>query len=248
MSLTVVLLLLLHNCCWLLLLCSLSVTCRPAWAWALLSWLSILLYSSCAVATANSTLNLQFGRQQAAHCKLDILGGDNGTLQHASMECSGPTKHTVSLHSTFLGSFTANFTGVSLVATASCNSSLANGAPCLITLCSGAIALHDSIVSLVRDIRVRGLVCVTYETMLEVHNSSFSDNHVRPFNITDEAIVVFHNSAVSNNVMNASSGGLSVFGNAHVTIADGSRVQGTAAYFGGGGMVVAECTCHPHEW
>jgi hypothetical protein len=93
--------------------------------------------------------------QKAAGCILNILGGEDGRLQQASLNCTSATTATVSLDSTYLGSFQASFTGVNL--TASCSSKVTEGAPCLITICSGAIILRNSSVSGVRGVANLGV-------------------------------------------------------------------------------------------
>jgi hypothetical protein len=40
--------------------------------------------------------------QQAAYCRLSIIGGDEGKLQEASLICTGATTATVALDSTYL--------------------------------------------------------------------------------------------------------------------------------------------------
>jgi hypothetical protein len=99
--------------------------------------------------------------QQAAHCKLTIIGGQNDRLQQASMSCTGTTKPTVRLNPKYLGTFQSKFTGVKLAA--SCQSQAINEAICLISICSGSLVLRDSRVSLVRDTPLNSLVCVLHE-------------------------------------------------------------------------------------
>lgn len=120
------------------LLCA-HLTCRHPRAWALLLWLSLLCLS---IPVVNANPQLHPEKQQAAGCKLDILGMDSflslnstGNLQQASMSCAGTATATISLNPEYLGSFQTNFTGVNL--TSSCESGLTNETLCLITLCSG---------------------------------------------------------------------------------------------------------------
>jgi hypothetical protein len=174
-------------------------------------------------------------QQQAASCKLTILGGGKGRLQHASMSCTGDTKPVVSINATHMGSFQSKFTGVILGA--SCISQMTDTS-CLVTICSGRLVLRDSSVSMVQGIPVKNLVCVAQSSKLEIYNGRFAENEIRPLMIGGQAIVVMHASNVSNNAVrrSASGGGIWVEGNASVTITDGSRVEGNLVGRDGGGL------------
>jgi hypothetical protein len=174
--------------------------------------------------------------QQAAQCKLTILAGSNGRVQQASMSCTGAVKPTVGLNATYLKSFRDQFTGVDLGA--SCISKATEDTPCLITICSGSIALRDSSVSMVQGVPLKGLMCVAHSSRLEVYNSRFTNNQVRPFLIGDQARVVLHHSHVSNNAVGryANGGGMLVEGNAIVTLRCGSRMEGNLVGLDGGGV------------
>jgi hypothetical protein len=171
--------------------------------------------------------------QETSHCKLTILGDNEGTLQQASMVCTGTPTGTLFLNVTHLGSFLDNFAGVDLVN--SCDSPMTDGAPCLITICSGSIVLRDSSVSWVRGVPLKGLLCVVHDSKLELYNSTFDSNQVRPLLVGDQARVVLHASNVVNNLVNGSGAGLWVEGNATVvTLANSSVCNNTAVQSGGG--------------
>lgn len=224
----------------LLILCFAAPAAVPdspghARAWAVLSVLSIWLSS---VALASAKPLGASNKQNAALCRLRILGGDNGTLQHASMNCTGTTKPTVVLNAAHLGSFQRNFRGVVLAA--SCESKMTEDNPCLIAVCSGTIVMRYSRVARVRDIPIKGLVCVVRNSRLEVHSSRFIDNQIRPIMVGDHAHMILRASNVWNNEVGdyADGGGLWVEGDAHVTITGGSRVQNNVVDEDGGGLAV----------
>jgi hypothetical protein len=86
------------------------------------------------------------------------------------------------------------------------------------------------------------LVCVVHDSRLEVYDSRFTNNMVRPLMIGDQATVVLHTSNVSYNTIDreTSGGGMWVAGSARVTITGGSRVHGNTAGPSGGGVLVQE--------
>jgi hypothetical protein len=194
--------------------------------------------SHLAVAKANPQQNTR----DSPHCKLTILGGPDGTLQQASMACTGTPTAEISLHSTHLKSFKGSFTGVTLVP--GCDSVVTKGPSCLITICSGSLVFRDSIMSSVPAIPLESLVCAVHNSRLQVFNNTFEGNMVRPIMVGGEAAVALHASNVSQNVVNGSGAGIWVDGDASVTITAGSRVEGNMAVasstggFGGGLYVV----------
>lgn len=191
--------------------------------------MQVCLYIMCiGLATVKASL-----QQHSSHCKLTILGQDEGVLQQARMVCTGTPTAKILLSSTHLTSFQDSFTGVRLAT--SCNSVVTKGASCLVTVCSGSIVLQDSSVSAVPSIPLAGLVCGVHSSRLEVYNSTFANNQVQSLKFGDQAEVVLHSSNVSNNMVNGSGGGMWVEGSASVTFTAGSRVQGNVAFTGTGG-------------
>jgi hypothetical protein len=194
--------------------------------------------------------------QQAAQCRLTIIGRKKGIVYQAGMRCTGASAPTVALNPTYLGRARANFTEVNLVS--SCTSNVTQDGPCLLTLCSGTIILRNSRVSWVRNVPLKGLVCVVNNSMLEVYKSRFSMNMVRPLVAGDQASIVLRASNVSNNtaypLVNASSAsdylvvdgsgvGLRVDGYASIVITDSSRVVGNIATQDGGGLWATGNAC-----
>jgi hypothetical protein len=168
--------------------------------------------------------------QQASHCKLTILGGAEGTLQQASMVCTGNPTAIISLNTTHLGRFTANFNGANLAPPCQATYS------CLITVCGGTMVLRDSSASWVRGLPLTNLVCVVHDSKLEVHDSLFVNNHALAFTVGDKASIILHTTNISNNVVNASGAGVLVVDNASATITDSSTLQGNTANYNGGGL------------
>lgn len=192
-------------------------------------------YCFSAVLVSAQTLEHADG-QQAAHCRLDILGLQNGRLHRAGMNCTGVNTLTVALNSTYLRRFETNCTGINLAT--SCPSEVTEGAPysCLVTICKGTVVLLDSRVSWVRGNPLNGLLCVLHNSSVEVYNSRFMNNQVRPLVVGGQARMLLHASNVLRNAFNGSGAGLWVEGNASVTISGGSRLQGITAREIGGGL------------
>ena len=162
----------------------------------------------------------------AAECSLFVLGG-KGRILRAGMRCTGP-QPAIALASQHMNAFKENFTGVA-IASSSCNGTSRNASSCLLTICSGRLVFRRSSVSWVRGIPLETVVCVVGDSMLEVHDSSFSQNRARALAVLDQAHVVLNASAVSNNSVVGSGGGIWIEGGAHVTITGRSRVHGNTA-------------------
>ena len=157
-------------------------------------------------------------------------------LQQAAMSCNGSTVPTIAISTMYLRSFQSKFTGVTIAP--SCKSKLTAQYSCLISICSGSLVLQGSMVSLVQGLPLRGLVCVVHDSRLELSDSLFANNHVRPLIIGEQASVVLHHSSAFDNVVDRSGGAMWVEGNASLTITSTSRVRGNSANFGGGGLCV----------
>jgi hypothetical protein len=70
-----------------------------------------------------------------------------------------------------------------------------------------------------------------------MHNSIFSENHARALAIVDHARVLVNASTISSNSVHGDGGGLSIEGDAIVTIIGSSTVHGNKATQVGGGLV-----------
>jgi hypothetical protein len=138
-------------------------------------------------------------------------------MQHWS-SLVGSTQHPASS--------TYRVTGPEGPAAASCDPELAEESGCLVTICSGRIVLRDSSVMGVLAIpTVDTLLCLRNDSRLEVYNSRFSNNRVRPFVVYDRAHLLLHASRVENNVGDGWGGGLYLQGDATAVITAGSSVQ-----------------------
>ena len=209
--------------------------------------LSVLLSISCSSAAGDTVSPLvgsngPLDGQQAAECRLIIIGRKDGRLHQASMNCTGGTKPTIALDTIHLRGFLWNFTGVKL--TDSCPSEVTQNTSCLVTICSESLVLRESLVAWVRNIPLplKVLVCVVHDSRLEVYDSRFTNNMVRPLMIGDQASMVLHASNVSYNTIHrvADGGGMWVEGSARVTVTGGSRVHGNAVGGYSGGVFVRE--------
>jgi hypothetical protein len=104
---------------------------------------------------------------------------------------------------------------------------------CLVTICSGRLVLRNSNVSWVRGLPLDSTVCVVGDSMIEVHNSVFSDNDATALAIFDNARVLVNASTISRNSL---VGGVVVGDDANVTITGSSTVHGNVASENGGGL------------
>ena len=186
----------------------------------------------------------------AAECSLYLHGGESGIIRHAGLRCTGP-RPTIALAAEHMAGFQTNFTGVAINSSCNFDFSRDGGSSppqCLVTICGGQLLLKSS-----RVLRIQGIgmqsataVCVAGDSRVEVHNSRFADNRIRPLAVFGAAHLVLNASTVSNNSVNgtvgfsttASAGGLLILGSANVTITGRSSVHGNSAPQAGGGLVV----------
>ena len=160
---------------------------------------------------------------------LYLLGGE-GRILRAGMRCTGP-QPTIGLAPAHLAAHKSNFLGVAI--TSSCVVKNEYIKSCLVTICSGRLVLRNSSVSWVRGLPLDSTVCVVGDSMIEVHNSVFSDNHATALAIFDNARVLVNASTISHNSLD---GGV-VFGDdANITITGRSTLHGNIASENGGGL------------
>lgn len=211
--------------------------CSRCRACAAVRWLALVLFllalTPCAQPMSRPPGPPAAAKAAEAECYPYILGGRGGILR-AGMRCTGP-KPTVALALPHLAAYQANFTGVAVVD--SCGATPTADTPCLVTVCAGRLVLRHSSATWVPRLPLEGVVCVVKDSTMKVHNSRFSRNLVRPLAVFDQAQLLLNASAVHNNSIKGSGGGLLMAEGARVTISGRSKVHGNNATEDGGGLV-----------